>query len=261
MFESYGKQAVVQGFDDPGMLEFNAARLRHLQSLALPIERKTVLDLGCGIGDLSKFFVDKKCDVLAVDARPENVESAKKRYPKLDVRYYDIEREPLSESLVPRDVVFCYGLLYHLQNPLAGLDRMARWAKELLLIETAVLDSAESYVKYEEENRDDRRMSLNGVGCRPSLILIFRKLREHFDHVYVPEKQPDHSYYEWKTKQPSPFLFDMDWRRPNIGGIRRVIVASRIPVPSLINGSNAELEPSKSQRAATPLQRETKETQ
>jgi SAM-dependent methyltransferase len=249
----------VPEFDNAGMREFNDARLQHLKTLGLPIQRKTVLDLGCGIGDLAKFFVDNKCDVLAVDARQENVESAKQRYPKIDVRCLNIEREPCSERLQPRQVVFCYGLLYHLQNPLAGLDRMSELTKEFLLLETAVLDSSESYVKYEEEDSADRRMSLSGFGCRPSLILIFRKLREHFSHVYLPETQPNHPFYKWKTKQPSPFLFDMDWRRPNNGGIRKVIVASRSPLPSLLNSDNGELEPTKAQRAETPVQRETKE--
>ena len=36
------------------------------------------------------------------------------------------------------DVVYCYGLLYHLENPAAALSAMAARCRDLLLLETCV---------------------------------------------------------------------------------------------------------------------------
>jgi len=37
---------------------------------------KSVLDLGCGIGNASHYFSDKGANVLAVDGLPENIEKS-----------------------------------------------------------------------------------------------------------------------------------------------------------------------------------------
>ena len=40
-----------------------------------------VLDLGCGIGRFTDFYISQGCDVVAVDARAENIAELQRRYP------------------------------------------------------------------------------------------------------------------------------------------------------------------------------------
>lgn len=42
-------------FDAPEADALNKARMEHLDSLKLPIDGKTVLDLGCGVGKLAPY--------------------------------------------------------------------------------------------------------------------------------------------------------------------------------------------------------------
>src|ERR1700740_1455139 len=58
----------------------NQRRLEHLAMLRLPIERRTVLELGAGVGSLTSFFLDRDCTVTSVEPRPENVDVLRKRY-------------------------------------------------------------------------------------------------------------------------------------------------------------------------------------
>src|SRR5262245_34400647 len=80
----------VECFDTPLALGINRGRLEHLASLDLPVAGKTVLDVGCGVGHLAQFFVQRQCKVTCVDGRSENVASLKQRYPGLDAHVADV---------------------------------------------------------------------------------------------------------------------------------------------------------------------------
>jgi tRNA (mo5U34)-methyltransferase len=54
---------------------------------------------------------------------------------------YDVSPERLGRF----DVVFCFGLLYHLRHPLLALDRLAAVTGELLCVESAILDDFSPY--------------------------------------------------------------------------------------------------------------------
>jgi len=99
-------------FDRPSYVDVTEARLAHLRSLNLPIAGKTVIDLGCGIGRLSEFFVEQGCDVFCVDGREDNIQQLKKLYPNRKTAIVDLETEDISKYGT-FDIVFCYGILYH----------------------------------------------------------------------------------------------------------------------------------------------------
>ncbi|MBL7145631.1 MAG: class I SAM-dependent methyltransferase [Phycisphaerae bacterium] len=69
----------------------NQKRLEHLASLGLDISDSTVLEVGAGIGDHTGFFLDRDCQVVSTDARPENLEILRNRYPDLEVRLFDLD--------------------------------------------------------------------------------------------------------------------------------------------------------------------------
>ena len=45
--------------------------------------------------------------------------------------------------------------------------------------------------------------SILGTGCRPTRPWVFKQLKHHFKHVYVPRTQPNHEE------------FPIDWTRPS----------------------------------------------
>jgi 2-polyprenyl-3-methyl-5-hydroxy-6-metoxy-1,4-benzoquinol methylase len=185
-------------FETPEAHAINRARLEHLASLELPLAGRRVLDVGAGVGHLAQFFVERGCDVLAVEARAQNVEVMRRLYPTLRSALTDVEQDltPLGRF----DVVFCYGLLYHLENPIRALRNLASVCDDLLLIETMVCDSSVPVLRLEDEYLSDNQ-ALGGIAHRPSpsyLATALDRLGVHY--VYTAVEPPAHQDYrfEWK---------------------------------------------------------------
>src|ERR1700680_5346900 len=100
-------------FDSPDALAINHARMTHLNSLRLPLAGRTVLDVGCGVGHLARFFVNLGCTVTCVDGRQDNIASLRSRYPDLHAYVANVEADSLL-SIGRFVIVFFYGLLYPL---------------------------------------------------------------------------------------------------------------------------------------------------
>lgn len=206
-------------FDRPEAIEINHARMSHLAALGLPLEGKRVLDVGCGVGHLAQFFVNHSCEVVCIDAREENIISLQSRYPGLNAHVADVEVEPLSK-FGTFDIVFCYGLLYHLENPLAALRNMASVCKELLLLETIITDCALPILRMEDESAAFDQ-AVKGLGCRPSPSYVVMGLnRIGFKLVYAPKRPPEHRDFQFRRKN------NLDVKREG-HRLRCVFIASR----------------------------------
>lgn len=199
----------------------NVARLRHLDSLALPISGKRVLEFGAGIGDHTYYYLVKGCEVTSTDARQELLDFIKRRFNntviKLDVEL-DIDK---IQELPKFDIIHCYGLLYHVSNPKEFLEAIRNKAN-LLLLETCVSsDSRESGPHVLSENVNNPTQSKSGKGCRPSRDWIYNILKELFPYVYMPFSQPEHAE------------FPKDWSTPLEDRnrlIRAIFIASSAPI-------------------------------
>jgi SAM-dependent methyltransferase len=208
----------VESFDTDAALQINEARLTHLASLDLPLEGRRVLEVGAGVGRLTGFFIDRGCSVVATEARSENVAELRRRLPTVDAREADVEGS--LEHLGPFDVVFCYGVLYHLESPLRALRNMAAVCSDLLLIETMVCDSTLSLLRLEDEPTTANQ-ALRGLAHRPSPSYLALN-RVGFDHVYAATDPPNHPDYRFS------WLDNLDTARD--GALLRVVfVASRSP--------------------------------
>ena len=219
----------VETFDTEAAHAINRARMSHLESLGLPIAGKTVLDVGSGVGHLAQFFLGAGCRVVCVDAREANIHSLRARYPGLEARVVDVETEPLGD-LGRFDVVFCYGLLYHLEDPLSALRNIASVCDGLFLLETIVCDHSEPVLLLVDESVVSNQ-ALAGLGCRPSPAYVTMALnRIGFPHVYAPRDPPDHP--EFRFEWQNDLAHTRDGRN-----LRCVFVASREPVddPRLVS--------------------------
>lgn len=201
-------------------LEHNRSRLEHLESLSLNLNGQTVLEVGAGIGDLTPFFLDRGCQVTALEGRRENLEILKSRYPEVAAHQIDMDQPP--EGLIDtHDIVFCYGLLYHLHKPAEALEFMARNTGKLLLLSTCVSYGDGDDVNIVKEYVKNPSQALSGLGCRPTRNWIFNQLKKHFEYVYMPATQPNHPE------------FPTDWIEEPANKkalTRSVFIASRSPI-------------------------------
>lgn len=193
-------------FDRDHFRRYNAARLKHLATLNLPLEGKRVLDLGCGPGDLAQFFVERGCDVVCIDARQENIDKLQRQYPGLTAHVADVETASL-EEFGTFDIVFCYGLLYHLENPIAALRKMRAVCTSLLLLETIVCDHRLPVLRLVREPALPTQ-SLHRIGGRPSPSYVVNALiHVGFPFVYMPRVMPEHPDFHYERQDT------LGWRR------------------------------------------------
>jgi SAM-dependent methyltransferase len=174
-------------FDRPEALPINETRMSHLASLQLPLDGKKVIDVGCGVGHLAQFFLERNCTITCVDARPGNIALLKIRCPGLEALVADVEKESL--SLFGRfDVVFCYGSLYHLEAILQVWGNIASVCDDMLLLETVVCDSEKPLTILEEEPPKNPNQSISSLANRPSPSFVTMGLASAgFSHVYTPQ--------------------------------------------------------------------------
>ncbi len=81
------------------------------------------------------------------------------------------------------DIIYCYGLLYHLQHPEEAIKFMAQRTGNLLLLETCVSFGDEEAINRVEEAAENPTQSYQGVGSRPTRSWVFHQLKRYLPHV------------------------------------------------------------------------------
>jgi len=122
---------------------------RRLDLLKIPedLSGKTVLDIGAYDGFFSFEFERRGAKrVLAIDTYSWDVHKglecflAAREFFKSNVEYRRLDVSDISpEEIGTFDLVFCAGVLYHLQNPLLDLKRIRSVTRERLILETHCL--------------------------------------------------------------------------------------------------------------------------
>src|SRR5262245_54606566 len=114
-------------FDMPHATRFTEARIgflnKWLPGLTKSESLGTALDVGCGVGYFSRSLSDLGFEVVALDGRPENIAEAQRRYPKVKFAILNLE-DPAVQELGSFDLVLCFGLLYHLENPFLAIRNL-----------------------------------------------------------------------------------------------------------------------------------------
>lgn len=191
-------------FCKPKVIKINEARLKHLASLGLSLEGKSVLEVGAGIGMLTHFFEDLGCDVLSTEGREANVLENLRRHPHREGRAKTVDlAEPHSHTHLGKfDVVFCYGVLYHLGDPNQCLMDLSEVCKELFLLSSRVFMRDNNKI-----NKFKRKSfyNLRARACRPSRKWIMNILSKYYEFVYITRTQPNHSdfHLNWPATSPT----------------------------------------------------------
>jgi SAM-dependent methyltransferase len=207
-------------FLSPDCQQHNIARLQHLESLGLSLERKSVLEVGAGFGDHTLFYLHRNCRVLPVEGRPRQAKRISERL-GIDAKVLDLDNEPEKlKDFGHFDIVHCYGLLYHLSDPGRLLTSLSQ-VSDCLLLETCVSRDDALRTNATPEDKYVPSQALHGEGCRPSRQWVFRTLKQLYPHVYATRTTPHH---------PD---FPVDWSVRN-GSSRRltraIFVASHYPI-------------------------------
>lgn len=204
-------------FLEPNAVAINTARLDHLAHLDLDIDGREVLEVGAGIGLHTPFFLERACTVMITDGAPENMVEIRRRHPGTKSRLLDLEQEHPLDDLGQFDIVYCYGLLYHMSNPDSVLQRLASVCREKILLELICHPGVENTVAYVSDP-SGLNQSVVGRGCRPSRSWILERLNRYFGYGYISATQPDHED------------FPTNWDQPTRMNTRAIFVGSKQPI-------------------------------
>ena len=198
-------------------LRHNARRMEHLSSLGLALHNKSVLETGAGIGDHSHFFLDRKCQVTITEAREDNLRVLRERYPDERVMALDLE-SPTEGAIEPHEIVYCYGTLYHINDPVSTLNYLADHCTQMLLLESCVSFGDADRVLTVPEPQENVSQAFSGTGSRPTRQQVLQTLQAKFDYVYLPLTQPNHEEFPIDWDHPEQHEADLS---------RAIFIASR----------------------------------
>jgi SAM-dependent methyltransferase len=227
--EGIRRHGGLEVFDAPNAIAINQARMANLKAMGLSLAGKRILDIGCGVGHLAARLVEMGSTVVCVDGRDQNIASLRARYPHLEAHVGNVESEPLSR-FGRFHIVFSYGLLYHLENPIQSLRNMEAVCDEMLLLETIICDHQSAIVRVEDESTDVNQ-ALGGIAGRPTPHYVVLALnRVGFPYVYAPITPPDNEDFRFECRN------NLDCSRDG-HNLRCIFVASRTELknPALVS--------------------------
>ena len=204
-------------FDAPTAQELTRARQGFLQGFLAEIRTQAALrdalDVGCGVGYLSKFLLDLGFDVVAMDGREENIIEARKRYP--GIRFLAADAERLTNEVEPHDLILCAGLLYHLENPFRVVRNLHALTGKVLIVEGMCTPAAGATMELLDEGTSEDQ-GLNFVAFYPTEECLIKMLyRSGFPFVYLFQRLPEHPLYRQSVRRKRE---------------RTMMVASKLPL-------------------------------
>src|SRR5579864_1583694 len=121
----------------------------------------------------------------------ENVAEARKRFPGISFGQGDIENREIL-ALGKFDLTLCFGLLYHLENPMLAIRHLRALTGKGLLLESMCIPGNSAGMLWREEPAAADQ-SLTDIALYPSEACLVKMLyRAGFAAVYRVAELPDH---------------------------------------------------------------------
>lgn len=160
---------------------------------------KTVLEVGCGYGQIGHAFMTRGASVTFSDARREHLDVIRSNFAgNCQTVLCDLDESFPAGRF---DIVLHLGVLYHLRNPEEALRRACQ-ATDTLFLETEVIDSDDPYSKEELFERGYDQ-AFGEVGSRPSAAYVERVLTECgflFHRLDTPDCNSPPHVYDWTPR-------------------------------------------------------------
>lgn len=182
-------------FDQEQAKQINKVRMEVLNQLLIGFKDKyqlrSALDVGCGVGKFSHFLSNLNFKTTAIDGRQENVNEAKRRYPQINFLRFNVEENDII-NLGKFDLVLCFGLLYHLENPFKAIRNLHNLTGKILIAESMISPDEKPTTSIVDEGRAENQ-GLNYVALIPSESGLVKMLyHSGFSFIYKVTLIPDH---------------------------------------------------------------------
>jgi trans-aconitate methyltransferase len=185
-------------FDEEYYLRINEARWRAAEALLERLRAagreplSTCLDIGCGPG----WFSDRLCrwglSVHGLEGRPELIAEARRRVPAATFDLADIESDSVPGRFEAADLVFCFGLIYHTENPFRAVRNLHALTRGSLLVESILVPGPAASFHLQDEGANETQ-GLTYHSLVPSRASLAKMLQcAGFGYVYEYGGEVDH---------------------------------------------------------------------
>ena len=192
-------------FDQPHYESLNLSRAEVAREVLLDLKDQlhleTAIDVGCGLGHFSEFLRSVGFRVTAIDGRSRNVEEASRRHPDIAFHTLDAESTALLD-LGKFDLVFCFGLLYHLENPFRVLRNLHALTSKLLLAESMICPGSKPQMDLVDEGTTEDQGLLHVAFYPTEACLVKLVYGAGFTNVYRSARMPDHPHFQSSASAP-----------------------------------------------------------
>lgn len=179
-------------FDEQFYLDINKARWEVASSVLETLNSndsfsiRTCLDIGCGPGWFSERIVKMGIAVNGLDGRMELVEEARRRCPSAHFTHLNIEDSTGLSGIAEADLVFCFGTLYHVENPFMLLRNLYALTRKVLLIESIIVPSNHPCAWFVDEGRNETQglTYRSMVLSKPALFAVLSRVGFNFVYQY-----------------------------------------------------------------------------
>jgi SAM-dependent methyltransferase len=164
----FARKGLEAGPGAPQVGEANAVKVRRVMQLTSdlagrPFAELRILDLGCGEGVYAIEAGLRGAEVVAIDARTERMQEGadcaqRHRLENVTFRQEDV-RGVSRDTHGEFDVVYCLGLLYHLDVPdaFSVLERVHGVCGRLLVVDTLIAPQPDLEVEHRDRVYEGRR--------------------------------------------------------------------------------------------------------
>lgn len=215
------QQEILQNFRTDRYDYLNKLRWDLFLKMDIPIYEQVIFEPGAGIGDQTEWLLSQGAKHIYVnDGHPENLEfirqrfAGNKRLTFLDGNIEECLNKP--EFDFAADLVFLWGVYYHVNDSLKEFNIMSALAKIAPVVVFDYLESHEDGTTF--YGYDNPSTSVSQYAIRPTTKTMMEGLKKFWGHAYLPKEQ-------------------MDWEDPLAAGTpRRLAAASIYPLdnPNLI---------------------------
>lgn len=198
------------------MKDFHYYRHRHIFQGILnsvgPLDGRSVLDIGCNEGYYSFAASELGAErVVGLELREENLDRARQLRDFFGYANCDFAQGSVTDASILElgsfDIVFCFGVLYHLENPMIGLRNLKRLTGSALVVDSALtsLDMG-PFITVGSEPVENLRAGETGVTFYPSLGALEMMLKcGGFEVETLPPTEPafwsPHCAHDYRRNQ------------------------------------------------------------
>lgn len=193
-------------FDEQYYLHINQARWTVAERIVpqlrdAGLELKTCLDVGCGPGWFSEKLAAQGFQVEGLEGRSATVEEARRRAPQVRFHLANIESETVPAVLGTYDFVFCFGLLYHTENPFRVIRNLRQLTKKILFIESIIIPGDAPFLWFVSEGLNETQ-GLTFSSLIPTRTSLVKMLHcAEFPYVYEYLGPVEHEDFQETDKQ------------------------------------------------------------